>query len=185
MTPAETTGYTLDYEKILSHTIQDIKPSGIRKFFDLLNNMSDVTALTVGEPDFVTPWHIRTAGIESLEKGKTYAQLYPSRAGGCELFLVHISAKEQEKSRALVPFLEDGGYFCCFEGREEALFFERLLEGYGLGEGSVFYDRHSGNYLFYVGKGHGQPLFLEEFAKPAGHWTYSYLLEHFERIERI
>jgi hypothetical protein len=120
-----------------------------------------------------------------LEKGKTYAQLYPSRAGGCELFLVHISAKEQEKSRALVPFLEDGGYFCCFEGREEALFFERLLEGYGLGEGSVFYDRHSGNYLFYVGKGHGQPLFLEEFAKPAGHWTYSYLLEHFERIERI
>ncbi len=78
MTPSENTGYTLDYEKILSGTIQSIKPSGIRKFFDLLNNMSDVTALTVGEPDFVTPWHIRQAGIESLEKGKTY---YTSNAG--------------------------------------------------------------------------------------------------------
>ena len=78
MTPSENTGYTLDYEKILSGTIQSIKPSGIRKFFDLLNNMTDVTALTVGEPDFVTPWHIRQAGIESLEKGKTY---YTSNAG--------------------------------------------------------------------------------------------------------
>ena len=70
MTPSENTGFTLDYEKILSGTIRSIKPSGIRKFFDLLNNMSDVTALTVGEPDFVTPWHIRQAGIESLEKAK-------------------------------------------------------------------------------------------------------------------
>ncbi|MBR4960511.1 MAG: hypothetical protein IKY52_06415, partial [Clostridia bacterium] len=62
----------IDYTKILSREIQEIKPSGIRKFFDLLNGMSDVVALTVGEPDFVTPWHIRVAGIESLEKGKTY-----------------------------------------------------------------------------------------------------------------
>ena len=68
----------LDYSRILSGKIQDIKPSGIRKFFDLLNGMSDVVALTVGEPDFVTPWHIRSAGIESLEKGKTY---YTSNAG--------------------------------------------------------------------------------------------------------
>ena len=85
MTPSENTGYTLDYEKILSGTIQSIKPSGIRKFFDLLTNMSDVTALTVGEPDFVTPWHIRQAGIESLEKGKTY---YTSNAG-------HITLREE------------------------------------------------------------------------------------------
>jgi len=68
----------MDYTRILSSTVQDIKPSGIRKFFDLLNGMSDVVALTVGEPDFVTPWHIRSAGIESLEKGKTY---YTSNAG--------------------------------------------------------------------------------------------------------
>ncbi len=77
MTPAERKT-SLDYNKILSKNIQDIKPSGIRKFFDLLTGMSDVVALTVGEPDFVTPWHIRVAGIESLEKGKTY---YSSNAG--------------------------------------------------------------------------------------------------------
>ncbi len=77
MTPAEH-GTTFDYSKILSKNIQDIRPSGIRKFFDLLNGMTDVVALTVGEPDFVTPWHIRMAGIESLEKGKTY---YTSNAG--------------------------------------------------------------------------------------------------------
>ena len=47
----------------LNHTITEIKPSGIRKFFDLLDEMKDVVALTVGQPDFVTPWHIRDAGI--------------------------------------------------------------------------------------------------------------------------
>lgn len=78
MTPSSENKYTLDYENILSHKVQEIKPSGIRKFFDLLTTMSDVTALTVGEPDFVTPWHIRTAAIESLEKGKTY---YTANAG--------------------------------------------------------------------------------------------------------
>ena len=45
----------IDYSAVLSREIQEIKPSGIRKFFDLLNGMSDVVALTVGEPDFVTP----------------------------------------------------------------------------------------------------------------------------------
>ena len=62
----------MEYAKILSANVQDIKPSGIRKFFDMLSGMDDVVGLTVGEPDFVTPWHIRVAGIESLEKGKTY-----------------------------------------------------------------------------------------------------------------
>ena len=56
----------------LNHTITEIKPSGIRKFFDLLDEMKDVVALTVGQPDFVTPWHIRDAGIRSLEEGRTY-----------------------------------------------------------------------------------------------------------------
>ena len=68
----------MDYSKLLSHTLQDIKPSGIRKFFDMLADMKDVTALTVGQPDFVTPWHIREAAISSLESGKTY---YTANAG--------------------------------------------------------------------------------------------------------
>lgn len=72
----------LDYSNILSQTAQDIKPSGIRKFFDLLSDRKDVISLTVGEPDFVTPWHIRVAAMESLQKGKTY---YTSNSGTVEL----------------------------------------------------------------------------------------------------
>ena len=72
----------IDYSKMLSKTLRDIKPSGIRKFFDMLSDMDDVVALTVGQPDFVTPWHIREAAIDSLEKGKTY---YTSNAGTPEL----------------------------------------------------------------------------------------------------
>ena len=72
----------LDYSKILSETVQEIKPSGIRKFFDMLDGMKDVIALTVGQPDFVTPWHIRVAAIDSLENGKTY---YTSNSGTLEL----------------------------------------------------------------------------------------------------
>ena len=62
----------MDYNSIIPGRIADIKPSGIRKFFDMLVEMKDVISLTVGEPDFVTPKHIRDAAIESLEKGKTY-----------------------------------------------------------------------------------------------------------------
>ena len=72
----------LDYSKILSPTVTSLKKSGIRKFFDLLEEMDNVVSLTVGQPDFVTPWHIREAGIESLERGKTY---YTSNAGTLEL----------------------------------------------------------------------------------------------------
>ena len=61
----------MDYEKILNPTVRDIKPSGIRKFFDIAEEMDDVISLGVGEPDFNTPWHIRHAGITSLEDGKT------------------------------------------------------------------------------------------------------------------
>lgn len=68
----------IDYSKMLSKTVLDIKPSGIRKFFDILSEMDDVISLTVGQPDFITPWHIRESAIESLEKGKTY---YTSNAG--------------------------------------------------------------------------------------------------------
>lgn len=72
----------MDYSKILSAKACDLKPSGIRKFFDMLGGMDDVVALTVGQPDFVTPWHIREAGIESLEQGKTY---YTSNSGLIEM----------------------------------------------------------------------------------------------------
>lgn len=66
----------------ISDLVQQIKPSGIRKFFDIVSEMDDVISLGVGEPDFDTPWHIREEGIFSLEKGKTF---YTSNAGLKEL----------------------------------------------------------------------------------------------------
>lgn len=72
----------MNYEHVLSRRVQDLKPSGIRKFFDLLQEMDDTISLGVGEPDFQTPWHIRDAGIYSLEKGFTR---YTSNAGLMEL----------------------------------------------------------------------------------------------------
>lgn len=62
----------------LSDKVIDIKPSGIRKFFDIVNEMDDAISLGVGEPDFDTPWHIRDEGIYSLEKGRTF---YTSNSG--------------------------------------------------------------------------------------------------------
>lgn len=72
----------INYEKILTSTIQNIPPSGIRKFFDVAATMKDAISLGVGEPDFVTPWAVREAGIYSLEKGRTY---YTANAGLLEL----------------------------------------------------------------------------------------------------
>ena len=72
----------IDYEKVLSPTVCELKPSGIRRFFDLAAEMQDVISLGVGEPDFSTPWHIRNEGIESLRKGKTW---YTANAGLAEL----------------------------------------------------------------------------------------------------
>ena len=66
----------------LSKTITEIKPSGIRKFFDIVSEMKDAISLGVGEPDFDTPWHVRDEGIYSLEKGRTF---YTSNAGLMEL----------------------------------------------------------------------------------------------------
>ena len=68
----------MDYSKVLNRRIQAVPPSGIRKFFDLLEEMPDAISLGIGEPDFVTPWHIRDAGIYSLEKGFTNTP--PTRA---------------------------------------------------------------------------------------------------------
>ena len=66
----------------LSDTVVNIKPSGIRKFFDIVSEMDDAISLGVGEPDFDTPWHIRDEGIYTLEKGKTF---YTSNSGLKEL----------------------------------------------------------------------------------------------------
>ena len=66
----------------LSDKIVSIEPSGIRKFFDIVNEMKDAISLGVGEPDFDTPWHIREEGIYSLERGRTF---YTSNAGLKEL----------------------------------------------------------------------------------------------------
>ena len=61
----------INYSKVLNGVVKDIKPSGIRKFFDIANTMEDVISLGVGEPDFRTPWQVRNAGIRSLEVGST------------------------------------------------------------------------------------------------------------------
>ena len=66
----------------LSERVANVSPSGIRKFFDLISSIDDVISLGVGEPDFITPWHIREAAIHSLEKGHT---MYTSNQGLLEL----------------------------------------------------------------------------------------------------
>lgn len=68
----------MDYKKILNPVVQGMKPSGIRRFFDIAAEYTDVISLTIGEPDFATPWHIRQAGIGNLEEGKTW---YSANAG--------------------------------------------------------------------------------------------------------
>ena len=68
----------MDYNSVLNKSVLDIKPSGIRKFFDIAETMEDVISLGVGEPDFPTPWNIRKAGITSLERSKTR---YTSNSG--------------------------------------------------------------------------------------------------------
>ncbi len=66
----------------INPVIRDLKPSGIRKFFDLASTMDNVVSLSIGEPDFATPWHIRDVGIYSLEKSRTH---YLANAGLAEL----------------------------------------------------------------------------------------------------
>lgn len=68
----------MEYNNILNPVVRDMKPSGIRKFFSIAEEMDDVISLSVGEPDFKTPWHVREAGINSLRSGKTR---YTANAG--------------------------------------------------------------------------------------------------------
>ena len=72
----------MDFNKVLNDTVREIPPSGIRKFFDLANQMEGVISLGVGEPDFDTPWKIREAAIYSIEQGKTF---YTANQGLVEL----------------------------------------------------------------------------------------------------
>lgn len=72
----------INLDKLVSPVVDKIPPSGIRKFFDIAAEMEDAISLGVGEPDFITPWAIREAGIYSLEKGQTY---YTANAGLMEL----------------------------------------------------------------------------------------------------
>ncbi len=68
--------------RFVTDKVKQMKPSGIRKFFDLVSEMPDAISLGVGEPDFDTPWHIREEGIRSLKAGRTF---YTSNAGLKEL----------------------------------------------------------------------------------------------------
>ncbi|MCC8190577.1 MAG: aminotransferase class I/II-fold pyridoxal phosphate-dependent enzyme [Planctomycetes bacterium] len=72
----------MDMQGLLQPRVRDLPPSGIRKFFDLVNEMKDAISLSVGEPDFVTPWRVREAGIYSLEQGHTH---YSPNAGFIQL----------------------------------------------------------------------------------------------------
>lgn len=96
----------IDYEKIINPVVTDIKPSGIRRFFDIAAEMDDVISLGVGEPDFHTPWHIRQAGISALQNGKTR---YTANSGLKELREAiakfaegRLSLKYDPKSQVLV-----------------------------------------------------------------------------------
>lgn len=96
----------IDYDKLTNSTVRQIKPSGIRRFFDIASEMEDVISLSVGEPDFHTPWHIREAGIASLEKGRTR---YTPNRGFIQLrtevsrfFLRHYGVEYSPESQVLI-----------------------------------------------------------------------------------
>jgi len=95
----------MDYEKLLNPVVTEMKPSGIRRFFDIAAQMQDVISLGVGEPDFQTPWNVRSAGIRSLERGKTK---YTSNAGMLPL------------REALSQYVERK-YGICYEPNDEIL----------------------------------------------------------------
>ncbi|MCI1952794.1 MAG: aminotransferase class I/II-fold pyridoxal phosphate-dependent enzyme [Clostridiales bacterium] len=96
----------MDYSKLLTKRIQQVRPSGIRKFFDIANEMDNVISLSIGEPDFSTPWHVRQEGIKSLEMGKTWYS--PNRGFAelreeiCKFFDRHYHVQYDPKTEVLV-----------------------------------------------------------------------------------
>lgn len=95
----------VDYQQLLSDRVKIVKPSGIRKFFDVAAAMPHAISLGVGEPDFETPWQIRRAGIQSLEKGRTF---YTSNWGLAEL-------------RGQIAALARRKYQLCYDAANEIL----------------------------------------------------------------
>ena len=106
----------IDYSTVLNQKVQAIKPSGIRRFFDIANEMDNVISLSIGGPDFTTPWHVREEGIRSLEDGKTW---YSPNRGFIEL--------RQEISRWLKRH-----YHVNYNDKEEILVTVRGSEAIGL-----------------------------------------------------
>ena len=72
----------MNYEELIASSVREVPPSGIRKFFDIASELKDVISMSVGEPDFVTPWNIRQAAINSIELGETH---YTSNSGTIRL----------------------------------------------------------------------------------------------------
>ena len=103
----------IDYNSQLNREVVQLKPSGIRRFFDIANEMDEVISLSIGEPDFSTPWHVRQEGIHSLEEGKTW---YSPNRGFLELrdeiskwFDRHYGVTYDSKTQVLVTVGESGG----------------------------------------------------------------------------
>ena len=94
----------MDYDKLIAPAAKAMRPSGIRKFFDLAAEMPDCISLGVGEPDFKTPWAVREAGIESLEHGRTR---YTANAGLKELRAEICPLPRPPHGPALRPFEPD------------------------------------------------------------------------------
>lgn len=97
---------SMDYSKIISERASTIKPSGIRRFFDLANQMEGVVSLGVGEPDFTTPWKISDAAIYSIEKGQTFYTanrgLIDLRREICNYYARRFNASYDPETEALV-----------------------------------------------------------------------------------
>lgn len=102
----------MDYNNYLNPTLVSVKPSGIRKFFSIAEEMDDVISLGVGEPDFKTPWHIRQTGINSLEQGATR---YTANAG---LILLRNEIANYYKRRFNVNYSADGEIMVTVGGSE-------------------------------------------------------------------
>ena len=105
-------------QNMLSNASKQIQPSAIRKFFDVVNEMEGAISLGVGEPDFVTPWHIREAGIYSLEKGSTH---YSANTGILELKeeICKYTKRKQNSSK--------GGHFHSYSLNRYAKFKKGIL----------------------------------------------------------
>ena len=91
------------FDEEINQTVRHLKPSGIRRFFDIAATRKGVISLGVGEPDFVTPWHIREEAIHAIEKGKTSTM----RAGDCKELEDFFSLFESENKEGLSDDIQE------------------------------------------------------------------------------